>query len=88
MSTTRLMIAALALVAVPFVAAAEEASAPDQKQEKLICKRIARVGSLAARQRVCGTKEWWDKEQQRSRKWLEGAQDSCARRGESPMACQ
>ena len=88
MSRIAMIFAGLALVAAPFVAAAEEAPAPKEKKERLICKRYQRIGSLAGYQRVCGTREWWDKEQAASRKWTEGAIDSCRTRGESPLGCQ
>ena len=83
MSKAVILLAGLALVAVPFAASAEESADP-AKKERLICKRFQRPGTIAGFRRVCGTKEYWEAQRRETRRLVESALDSCRTRSSDP----
>jgi predicted secreted protein len=75
------IVAALAVLAAS-PAVAEEPAAPKPKKERMICKRIEQIGSLASYKRICGTKEFWDREGQDARNTTARVIDGCRARAE------
>jgi hypothetical protein len=79
--TSALLIASAADADAPRAKGGETAGAP---QDKIICRRFQRTGSLADSYKTCKTKHEWDRERENVRQF--SVTDSCRARG-SGGAC-
>jgi hypothetical protein len=62
------------LLAADAPATTAEAAPPAPEEAKMICRRIAEIGSRVRAQRICKTKQEWATEREENRRMIDRAQ--------------